>query len=126
MKLDLILENTRMAYSMGLLEEAEGMTEKEILGGKIMINESIMDIRNLLVEEGVMEGAKSMLEEAWTAELTLVEEANAAYDKYFAKTLKDCGYKDVDSIPADKKDDFFEKVDKGWNSASEAGEDGKV
>jgi len=65
MKLDLILENVRNRYSLGLLEEAEGMSEKDLLKGKIMINESTMQIRKMLVEEGVMQGVRDLLEEGW-------------------------------------------------------------
>lgn len=66
MKLDLILENVRNKYSLGLLEESEGLDEKQVLQGKILINESTMAIRDMLVENGVLDSVKTYLEEAWT------------------------------------------------------------
>lgn len=65
MKLDLILENTRNKYSLGLLEESSNLSEKDILQGRIMINEATMCIRSMLVEEGTIEGVKSLLQESW-------------------------------------------------------------
>ena len=47
------------------------------------------------------------------------------YREYFNKMLKKWKVKSPSEIPDDKKDDFFEEVDKGWNSADESGEDGK-
>lgn len=47
------------------------------------------------------------------------------YRKYFDKMLKKWDVKSPAEIPDDKKDDFFEEVDKGWNSADEKGKDGK-
>jgi len=72
MKLDLVLENTRNKYKLGLLEESEGMSEKDLLKGKIMINEATMDIRKMLVENGVMQQTKDILEESFT--IALIEE----------------------------------------------------
>ncbi len=69
MKLDLILENIRSRYSLGLLEESAGMSERDLLKGKLMINESTMAIRSMLVEEGTIAAVKSNLEEAWSAAL---------------------------------------------------------
>lgn len=69
MKLDLILENVRMKYSLGLLEESEGLSEKDILKGKILINESTMTIRKMLVEEGVMLDVRNLLQENWARNL---------------------------------------------------------
>lgn len=66
MKLDLILENVRNKYSLGLLEESSELSEKQLLQGKILINESTMAIRSMLVEEGTIETVKGSLEEAWT------------------------------------------------------------
>lgn len=48
------------------------------------------------------------------------------YRKYFDKMLKKWKVKSPAEIPDDKKDDFFEEVDKGWNSADEKGDDGKT
>lgn len=47
------------------------------------------------------------------------------YREYFDKKLKKWNVKSPAEIPDDKKDDFFEEVDKGWNSADEKGDDGK-
>ncbi len=69
MKLDLILENTRNKYSLGLLEESEGLSERDLLAGKIMINESTMTIRKMLVEEGTMQAVKGLLQEDFTNHL---------------------------------------------------------
>jgi len=83
MKLDLILENIRNRYSLGLLEESEGMSEKDLLKGKILINESTMAIRSMLVEEGVIAGVQRNLEEAWSAALIQefdMDDAQAAFD----------------------------------------------
>ena len=66
MKLDLILENIRNRYSLGLLEESEGMSEKDVLRGKIMINEATMSIRNMLVEEGTIAAVHQVLQEDWS------------------------------------------------------------
>ena len=115
MKLDLILENVRNKYNLGLLEESEGLDEKQLLEGKILITESTMAIRSMLVEEGTLTAAREILEEAWVD--ALLEES--AYDAYFKAELKKCGYEDVKSIPADKKDDFFEKIDAGWKAKDE-------
>jgi len=125
MKLDLVLENTRNKYSLGLLEENEGISEQDVLKGKIMINESTMNIRKLLVEGGVMDSVKVILQESYTNFLLEESAKGAAYDKYFKAELSKCGYKDVASIPADKKDEFFSKVDSGWNTKSEPGKDGE-
>jgi len=75
MKLDLILENVRNRYSLGLLEESEGLGEKEVLQGKIMITEATMNLRKMLVEEGVLAQARNLLEEAWTDALTTAAQA---------------------------------------------------
>ena len=65
MKLDLILENVKNKYTMGLLEESEGMAEKDVLAGKILINESIMQVRKMLVEEGTIVAVQDLLQESW-------------------------------------------------------------
>ena len=64
MKLDLILENVRNGYTLNLLEESavHGVDEREVLMGKMLINESTMMVRRILVEEGVMENVKALLE----------------------------------------------------------------
>ncbi len=126
MKLDLILENVRNKYTMGLLEESSDITEKEILKGKLLINESTMAIRSMLVEEGTIAAVKHNLEEAWVQAIIEESEKGKAYDAYFSKMLKDCKYDTVEAMPKDAKKAFFEKVDAGWNSKSEAGTDGAV
>jgi len=115
MKLDLILENVRNKYTMGLLEESGNITETELLKGKILINESTMEIRKMLVEEGTLSEAREILEESWIE--ALIEES--AYQDYFDKKLKASGYKDVKSIPKDEKKEFFDKIDAGWKSKDE-------
>ena len=60
MKLDLVLENVRNIYGLGLLEE--NVSEKETLKGKILINEATMTVRQMLVENGLMEDTKVILE----------------------------------------------------------------
>ena len=60
MKLDLILENVRNKYNLGLLEEST--TEEELLKGKILINEATMNIRKILVENGLISDTKVILE----------------------------------------------------------------
>lgn len=64
MKLDLILENVRNGYTLNLLEESavHGVDEREVLMGKMLINESTMMVRRILVEEGVMQNVKALLE----------------------------------------------------------------
>ncbi len=42
MKLDLILENIRNRYSLGVLEESDALSEIKTLQLKMMINESNM------------------------------------------------------------------------------------
>jgi len=66
MKLDLILENIRSKYSLGLLEESSGeISEKELLKGKLLINESTMAIRKMLVEENGLQNVKNGLKNHW-------------------------------------------------------------
>ena len=65
MKLDLILENVKNKYSLGLLEEGENLSEKEVLKGKILINESIASIRKMLIQENILASAKLALQENW-------------------------------------------------------------
>ena len=121
MKLDLVLENTRNKYAMDLLEESE-LSERETLNGKLIINESTMQVREMLVEGGLLQGVKDILEESWS--IALFEES-AAYDAYFKNMLKECKYDSVDDMPEAAKKAFFNKVDAGWNTDSEAGKDGK-
>ena len=64
MKLDLILENVRNGYTLNLLEESSihGVDEREVIKGKMLINESTMMVRKILVEEGLMQDVKVLLE----------------------------------------------------------------
>ena len=64
MKLDLILENVRNSYTLNLLEESSthGVDEREVIKGKMLINESTMMVRRILVEEGLMQNVKVLLE----------------------------------------------------------------
>ena len=124
MKLDLILENVKNKYTLGLLEEGESISEIQLLKGKILINESIATVRHMLVEEGTILGAQQVLEEAWVGHIIEESAKGAAYDKYFAEQLAKCKYKTVEEMPKEAKKDFFAKVDAGWNSKSEAGKDG--
>jgi len=74
MKLDLILENIRNKYTLGLLEESTtvGLDEKSVLQGKIMINEATQSLRGILIEEGVMVGIKNVLSNDFA---NIIEEA---------------------------------------------------
>jgi len=42
-----------------------------------------------------------------------------AYDKFFEKKLKKWGVESPDEIPDDKKDDFFDEVDREWKADNE-------
>ena len=98
MKLDLILENIKNKYTMGLLEESHGLAESDIRRCKITINESIMSIRNMLVEEGTIVAVQQVLEEAWIGEIL---EAEAIVDRIAkAKRYK----KTQDDIKAKRKE----------------------
>ncbi|MBW2966334.1 hypothetical protein KY342_04490 [Candidatus Woesearchaeota archaeon] len=48
----------------------------------------------------------------------------AEYDKFFTKMLKKWKVKSYKDLPKNKQDDFFNDVDKGWNSKKEKGKDG--
>ena len=65
MKLDLILENIRNRYSLGILEESSSLSEIETLQLKIIINESTMQARKILIDDGLMESTRLILEEAF-------------------------------------------------------------
>jgi hypothetical protein len=84
MKLDLILENQRSKYTLGLLEESS-LTEKEVLKGKMLINEATMNLRAVLVG-GVLADAREVLTEAWTS--AILEESVKA--KMQAAGKKSC------------------------------------
>lgn len=49
-------------------------------------------------------------------------EDNTEYQAYFRKMLDKHGYATPKDIPDDKKDDFFNAVDKGWQSNDEKNE----
>lgn len=46
-------------------------------------------------------------------------ESDTKYQEYFKSQLKKHGYDSPADIPADKKDDFFDAVDKGYKSKDE-------
>lgn len=47
------------------------------------------------------------------------------YDKFFRAMLKKWGIKSFKDLPKNKQKDFFDAVDKGWNSKKEKGKDGR-
>ena len=51
----------------------------------------------------------------------LNEDAKERYRAYFQKILKQYGVNSPSQLPADKKRDFFNRVDKGWQSKKESG-----
>lgn len=125
MKLDLILENVKNKYTMGLLEEST-LSEMDTLKGKVLINESVIQIRSMLVEEGEISNVQNILEEAWSQAILEESARSAEYDEYFKSCLNKAGYNSVEDIPADEKSKFFDKIDAGWNAKHEAGKDGTV
>lgn len=62
MKLDLILENVRNTYTIGLLEESS-IDEATLLQGKILINESTMQIRKMLIDDNIMENTIQLMKQ---------------------------------------------------------------
>ena len=89
MKLDLILENIRNTATLNLLEESSAINadEKEVLKGKIFINESTVMLRGLLIEENVMETVKAVVHQNYA---DLFEEAvHAANPKLDKNKTKD-------------------------------------
>ena len=48
------------------------------------------------------------------------EDSSEAYKKYFNSMLKKWNVSSPDDIPADKKDDFFKAVDKGYKAKNES------
>lgn len=54
-----------------------------------------------------------------------VAESSAEYKKFFDGALKKFGVTSPDELKDDKKKEFFDYIDKNWNSDSEAGKDGK-
>ena len=114
LKLDMILENVRNQYTLGLLEEST-LSEKDVLQGKMMINESTMSIRKILVDEKVIEETRSMLQEAWEQELF-----EAAHDNHpvFSKTARNNGsYKD--GMEIQKNRDILANVIKDYRKDRE-------
>lgn len=67
MNIDLILENIRNQYTLGLIEEStiEGLDEKTVLKGKMLINESTMELRKMLIQEGVIADVRAMLHDGF-------------------------------------------------------------
>jgi len=43
-----------------------------------------------------------------------------AYQAFFQKALKKFGVKSPEELPKDKKDDFFDYVDKNWEGDNES------
>ena len=74
MKIDLILENIRNQYTLGLLEESTvaGLDEKTVIKGKMLINESTMELRKMLIQEGVLADVRAMLADGFAR---VIEEA---------------------------------------------------
>ena len=67
------------------------------------------------------------IQDAYDKMLTEKKDAGSskAFQAFFNKSLKDAGYDSVKDIPADKKDDFFNQIDKDWNASDEKGKDGE-
>ena len=55
-----------------------------------------------------------------------VIESSAEYKKFFDATLKKFGVTSPDELSGEKKKEFFDYIDKNYNSSKEKGEDGKV
>ena len=55
-----------------------------------------------------------------------VVESSAEYKKFFDATLKKFGVTSPDELSGEKKKEFFDYIDKNYNSSKEKGEDGKV
>lgn len=51
--------------------------------------------------------------------ITEKEEADSQYEKFFQKKLKQWGVDSPEDLPDDKKDDFFDEVDKEWKADNE-------
>ena len=108
MKIDLILENIRNQYTLGLIEEStiEGLDEKIVLKGKMLINESTMELRKMLIQEGVMNDVRSMLHNSFAR---IIEEsefddlinysdnAQARADLQSQLDAKNAAYADLDA-----------------------------
>ena len=52
--------------------------------------------------------------------------SDSKYQDFVKQMLKKKGYDSIADIPKDKKDDFFNDIDKQWNAEHEPGKDGKV
>jgi hypothetical protein len=63
-KIDLILENIRDEYMINLLEEGS-VSELETLKTKKFLNENLYRIREMLIEEGALDGVKNHLANNW-------------------------------------------------------------
>jgi hypothetical protein len=62
-KLQLVLENVRDRHMINILEE--GVTELGVLKTKKFLNENLSVISKILVEEGVVDGARNHLANNW-------------------------------------------------------------
>jgi len=47
------------------------------------------------------------------------EKADSQYEKFFQKKLEKWGVESPDELPDDKKDDFFDEVDREWKADDE-------
>ena len=54
-----------------------------------------------------------------------IAEGSAEYKKFFDGVLKKFGVTSPDELEGDKKKEFFDYIDKNYNSEDEAGKDGK-
>ena len=63
-KLNLVLENIRDEYMINFLEENTA-SELEILKTKKFLNESLLEMRKFLIEEGNLDGIKQHLANNW-------------------------------------------------------------
>ena len=90
MKIDLILENIRNQYTLGLIEEStiEGLDERTVLKGKMLINESTMELRKMLIQEGVMADVRAMLHDGFAQ---IIEEFSFDGDEVVNDTFDGVG-----------------------------------
>ncbi len=113
MKLDLILENIRNKYNLGLLEESSNMSEIDLIKGKILINESTMLIRKMLIEEGVVANVQATLQESWQ---------NVLLQENLGESISDMASDAYDNVSDSVSGMFKPKmVNDGMNGEVEAG-----
>jgi hypothetical protein len=68
-KISMILENIQNKYNYALLEESEVLGEKEVLKGRMLVNEATMTIRKALLEENMVGQIKDALKASWEAQI---------------------------------------------------------